>query len=105
MNLTRIIKQYFQAKEALTEIDPVTLSRGLILERLGPGKDKWGRDVHLVLVRILKKNAHHEENDEVIWEIPTEDELSRVKVYGVHTRADLLRHWANSPGGSSSDRS
>ena len=105
MNLSKIIKQYFQAKEALTEIDPVTLSRGLLLERLGPGKDKWGRDVHLILVRVLKKNKHHEKNDEVVWEIPTADELNKVKIYGVHTRADLLHHWVNSPGRGDGTRS
>lgn len=103
MNLDQIIARHFRQKkvkeEAETEIDPVTLSRGLVLDRLGPGKDKWGRDVILVLVRVLKKNEHHHKDDEVIWEIPTKDELKKVKSYGgVLSRNDLLRAWLNSPG-------
>ena len=107
MNLDQIakraeksIRRHFQAKEVLTEIDPVTLTRGLILERLGPGKDKWGRDVHLIYVRVLKKNEHHQKDDEVIWEIPTEEELKKVTKHGVHSRTDLLRLWLCSPGSS-----
>ncbi|MHA2085640.1 MAG: hypothetical protein ACXAB9_11860 [Candidatus Thorarchaeota archaeon] len=46
----------------------------------------------------MKKNAHHKEGDEVIWEIPTDEELARIRPVGVHTRIDLLRLWVNSPG-------
>lgn len=95
------LHRYFQAKEENIETDPVTLSRGLVLERLGPAKDKWGRDVHLVLVKVLKKNAHHKKDDEVIWEIPTEQELEKVRSHGVHTQDDLLRLWVDSPGNDS----
>lgn len=103
--ITRQIKtlarRHFQAKEQRHETDPVTLSRGLVIDRLGLAKDKWGRDVNLVLVKVLKKNAHHKEGDEIIWEIPTDEELAKVKPVGVHTRTDLLRLWVGSPGGAS----
>ena len=98
MNIAQTIRQYFQSKEDEIEIDPVTLSRGLVLDRLGPSYDKWGRDINLVFVKVLKKNAHHRENDKVIWEIPTEAELERVKPNGVYTRTDLLRFWISSVG-------
>ena len=94
------IRRHFQAKESQFETDPVTLSRGLVLERLGPGHDKWGRDVHLVYIRVLKKNEHHQKDDEVIWEIPTEEELKMVMKHGVHSRIDLLRLWLCSPRSS-----
>jgi hypothetical protein len=98
-----LARRHFQAKEAQLETDPVTLSRGLVLDRLGPTYHDWGRDVNLVLVRVMKKNAHHKEGDEVIWEIPTDEELARIRPVGVHTRVDLLRLWVNSPGGRSSN--
>lgn len=102
--LDKLIRRWETAREDLTEIDPVTLSRGVLLERLGPGHDKWGRDVHLVLVKVLKKNEHHRKGDEVIWEIPTSEELQRIKSYGgVLSRSDLLRAWLNSPGDRSTD--
>ena len=101
-NVSRIIKQHFRDKEAKlndeTETDPITLSRGLVLDRLGPGMDKWGRDVELVLVKVLKKNEHHQKDDIVIWEIPADEELAKIRSRGTDTRNDLLRLWAGSPG-------
>lgn len=74
------------------EVDPVTLSRGLVLRRLGPGTDKWGRPVELVEVRVLKKNAHHKPGDEVIWEIPPAAALSAFS----GTREEKVKAWLTS---------
>ena len=104
--LDKLVRRWKTAREDHLEIDPVTLSRGLLLERLGASHDKWGRDVDLVLVRVLKKNEHHEKGDEVIWEVPTEDELKKVKTHErILPRNDLLRAWLNSPGNTPSDSS
>lgn len=102
--LDKLIRRWATEREGHTVIDPVTLSRGVVLLRLGLGKDKWDRPVELVLVRVLKKNEHHHKGDEIIWEIPPDAELQKVSPHGVHTRTDLLRLWVNSPGrGSSSN--
>lgn len=79
------------------EIDPSTLSEGLVLARLGPGRDKWGRKVNLVEVKVIKSKAHHKEGDRVIWEIPPDEEL-KVFAGRVLSRADALRRWHSSAG-------
>lgn len=94
--IERTVRRAMLEKEEGVEIDPVTLSEGSVVERLGPGTDKWDRPVELVAVRVLKKNAHHKKGDEVIWEIPPESELQRYKTTA-QSRADLLRMWVNAP--------
>ena len=88
-SLDRLIQDYLAEREGSIEIDPVTLSRGLVLRRLGPATDRWGRPVELVDVRVLEKNAHHRKHDRVIWEIPPEEELSFYK----GTREEKLKAW------------
>ena len=70
-------------------LDPVTLSRGAVLRRLGPGRNKHGAAVELIEVVVDKPKEHHKTGDHVIWELPPKGALARFS----GTYPEKLRAW------------